>query len=661
MPRRRHRSTSTCLLVATATAFSCLAPVAAARSSPAGAAEAADVRLPPVSPTPRSMERVGDDAAVTRRVTVVADEETDAAARDRLVRELKAHGAHRVDVVAPDAVPGPAAKSLTVRLGPAVRGDIARSLAGTSVPGQAEGYALRVAGGRSGGSVTLAGTDATGQFYAVQSLRQLFQRAGGAWRIAGAAVSDHPAMPLRGTVEGFYGTPWTHAERLDQMDFHGDVKANTYIYAPKDDPYHRDKWREPYPEDKAAELGELVERATANHVRFTFAVSPGASVCYSDPDHVEDLKAKLQALYDLGTRAFSVPLDDIDYTSWNCEADRAAYGEPGREAAARAQSDLLNDVQRTFIATHEGSHPLQTVPTEYGDLTDTAYKQTLRTRLDGEVEVMWTGTDVVPPEITNDQAEAASALFGRKVFVWDNYPVNDFGNTSGRLLLAPYDKREAGLSGHLAGIVANPMNQPYASKAAVFGAAAFTWNDTAYDAEATWRQAMAYLAGGDRRATGALLVLGDLEHLAPTFGDTPWQPQAPELARRTAAFWRTWDAGEEAGAVRALRPYAKAIAEAPATIRSGAVEPGFVTDAAPWLDATALWGEAAVAMTGALDAWQSGDQDEARRLVRESEGYQEQARAVRVDPPRNSWGAVRPKVGDGVLDAFLAEAADRLA
>ena len=42
MPRRRHRSTSTCLLVATATAFSCLAPVAAARSSPAGAAEAAE-------------------------------------------------------------------------------------------------------------------------------------------------------------------------------------------------------------------------------------------------------------------------------------------------------------------------------------------------------------------------------------------------------------------------------------------------------------------------------------------------------------------------------------------------------------------------------------------------------------------------------------------
>ncbi|MEU3178061.1 beta-N-acetylglucosaminidase domain-containing protein [Streptomyces albidoflavus] len=649
MPRRR-RSTSACLLTATALALTALTPAQAGQ-----AAQPAD-RLPRITPEPQSVRPTGADARVTRRVTVVADERTDPAALRRLVRELEDHGAARVDVVAPDAVPR-ATGRLTVRLGAATRSDLTRALAGTSVPDRAEGYALRA----DGGTVALAGADATGQFYAVQSLRQLFQPTGTTWRIAGAAISDHPAMPLRGTVEGFYGTPWTHAERLDQMDFHGDVKANTYIHAPKDDPYHRDKWREPYPEDKAAELGELVERADANHVRFTFAVSPGTSICYSDPDHVEDLTAKLQALHDLGTRSFSIPLDDIDYTSWNCEADRAAYGEPGRASAARAQSDLLNHVQRTFVAAHEGTRPLQTVPTEYGDLTDTAYKQTLRDELDAEVEVMWTGTDVVPPEITNDQAAAASALFGRKVFVWDNYPVNDFGNTSGRLLLAPYDRREPGLSDHLTGIVANPMNQPYAGKAAVFGAAAFSWNDTAYDAKATWHAAMSYLAGGDLRATDALLLFGDLNHLAPTFGDTPWQPQAPELSRRTAAFWQSWDAGDEAKAVRALRPYADALAQAPATIRSGKVQPGFVTDAAPWLDATALWGRATVTMTDALDAWQRGDRDRARELAGESLNLQDQARAVRVDPPRNSWGEVQPKIADGVLDTFLTEAAARLA
>ncbi|MBD0424660.1 beta-N-acetylglucosaminidase domain-containing protein [Streptomyces sp. TRM S81-3] len=636
-------------------------PAAAVTDAATDAAAPAVSTLPPVSPTPQSLTPAGRDAVVTGRVIVVAGEGTDAGARARLVRELTAHGADRVDIVSPGEQPRAAAGLLTVRLGPATRADIAAALGDTQVPDRAEGYALRVTAGRQGAQIALAGKDPAGQFYAVQTLRQLFARQGDdGWKVAGVQISDFPSMPLRGTIEGFYGQPWTHAERLDQMDFYGDVKANTYIYAPKDDPYHRGKWREPYPADKLAELGELVRRATANHVRFTFAVSPGESICYSDPADRKALKAKLQALYDLGTRAFSIPLDDISYTRWNCESDRSAFGEPGRGAAARAQVDLLNDVQRTFIATHEGAQPLQMVPTEYGDLTDTAYKQTLRGTLDPAVEVMWTGTDVVPPKISNEEADKASALFGRKVFVWDNYPVNDFGNTSGRLLLAPYDKREAGLSAHLSGIVANPMNQPYASKVAVFGTADFTWNDRAYDARTSWPRAMAYLAGGDREATDALLVFGDLEHLAPTFGATPWQPQAPELARRVAEFWTSWDDGNRTGAVRALRAYATAVERAPATIRGGAVETGFTVDADPWLDATELWGRAMVTMLDALAARQGGDKETADRLLAESNDLQQRARAVRVDPPRNSWGKAQPRVGDGVLDSFLVQADVRL-
>ncbi|MEU6707254.1 beta-N-acetylglucosaminidase domain-containing protein [Streptomyces wuyuanensis] len=631
----------------------------AADVPPAPGAAAA---LPVVHPAPQSLTRAGDDVPVTRRVVLVRDRDTDPAAATRLAQVLSAHGAARVDTAAPGHRDASSGRDLTVLLGDASRPDIAAALRGTATPEQAEGYAIRVTGGKRGaGAVTLAGHDAAGQFYAVQTLRGLLRPSGGdRWRISGVRVDDHPSMALRGTIEGFYGQPWTHQERLDQMDFYGDVKANTYIYAPKDDPYHRGKWREPYPADKLDELGELVRRAAANHVRFTFAVSPGESICYSDPADRAALKAKLQALYDLGTRAFSIPLDDISYTRWNCAGDDAAYGAPGREAAAAAQVDLLNDVQRTFVAAHEGVQPLQMVPTEYGDLTDTAYKRKMRASLDPAVVVMWTGTDVVPPSITNAQADAASALFGRKVFVWDNYPVNDFGNTSGRLLLAPYDKREAGLSDHLSGIVANPMNQPYASKVAVFGAASFAWNDRAYRADTDWTAAMSYLAGGDRRATEALLVFGDLEHLAPTFGSTPWQSQAPRLAARVSAFWSAWDGGDRSRAVKVLRPYARDIERAPATIRGGAVQRGFVADADDWLDATALWGRATVTMLDALAARDRGDEDRAETLAAASRALQDRAGALRTSPARNTWGEVRPKVGDGVLDTFLVEAGVRL-
>lgn len=643
-----------------------LALTAAALGSPAVAApaEPSAPSLPTITPTPQQATALTGELPVTSRAEIVADAGTDPQALDALKKVLADHGVTRVDEVAPGAEK--AVGVLRVRLGAADRADIAEALGDTHADDTAEAYALRASKDRNDKTVALGGHDGAGQFYAVQTLRQLITGAPGRWQIAAASVSDHPAMPLRGSIEGFYGEPWTPAERLDQMDFYGHVKANTYIYAPKDDPYHRDQWRDPYPADKLDELGTLVDRASANKVRFTFAVSPGGSICYSDQADRDALKAKLQAVYDLGVRSFSVPLDDISYTKWNCAGDEAAYGAPGRQAAAKAQVSLLNDLQQNWVNSHEDTQPLQMVPTEYGDVTDTAYKQEMRATLDPKVVVMWTGTDVVPPTVTNADADKVSQLFGRQVFLWDNYPVNDFGNTSGRLLLAPYDKREAGLSEHLSGIVANPMNQPYASKVAVFGTADFAWNDTAYDADRNLKAAMSYLAGGDAEATRAMLVFGDLEHMAPTFGATPWQPQAPVLDAKVKEFWAKVDAGDTRTAITELRAYAVQIQQAPATIRAGsagqsAVQPGFTVDAKSWLDATALWGDAMVAQLDAMTALLDGDTATSDRLTAESKAKIEQARAIKVDPPRNSWGSVTPKIGDGVLDVFLDRAANLVA
>ena len=125
-------------------------------------------------------------------------------------------------------------------------------------------------------------------------------------------------------------------------------------------------------------------------------------------------------------RAFSVALDDIDHTRWNCDGDADRYGPPSTEAAARAQVELLNAVQRGFIAAHPDVLPLQMVPTEYRGTGDSPYRAVLRAGLDPGIEVMWTGAYVVPAEITVAHATAAAETFGRPLFVWDNTPVNDF-------------------------------------------------------------------------------------------------------------------------------------------------------------------------------------------------------------------------------------------
>ena len=116
-------------------------------------------------------------------------------------------------------------------------------------------------------------------------------------------------IPLRGVVEGFYGKPWTQAQRVDMIEFCGAHGLNAYIYAPKDDPYHREKWREPYPKSQMKKLAALVREAQAHNVRFIFAVSPGLSFSFTPLRGAEDrekLLEKLNSVYAVGVRDFAV-------------------------------------------------------------------------------------------------------------------------------------------------------------------------------------------------------------------------------------------------------------------------------------------------------------------------------------------------------------------
>jgi hyaluronoglucosaminidase len=216
----------------------------------------------------------------------------------------------------------------------------------------AEGYVVSVGAGQ----IVLQGVDTDGTFYAAQTFAQLVQGN----HVDGVEIRDWPTMRYRGSIEGFYGTPWSHADRLDHLDYLGTHRMNTYQYAPKDDPYHREQWRDPYPADKLAELGELIDRARQNKVDFTFALSPGLSIRYTDDSEFQALIAKFEALYALGARAFNVALDDIEYEKWNSGDDEEKYGTGGG-GAGRAQSELLNRIQREWVATKSDLAPLQLV------------------------------------------------------------------------------------------------------------------------------------------------------------------------------------------------------------------------------------------------------------------------------------------------------------
>jgi hyaluronoglucosaminidase len=627
-----------------------LATAAAALLS--GTAHAGPVSpMPAVFPQPVSMKLTGPALELGREATLVGSDQADAATVALVRNALAAAGVAMIRTARslPAKPRGTVVVIGTGRSAP-VRSAIAR-LDGT-LPDQREGYALLSGADRDGALVVLAGKDADGLYYAAQTLRQLTDRG----TMPAVAITDRPAMAIRGTIEGFYGAPWSMQDRAQHIGFLASVKANTYVYSPKDDPFARDKWREDYPQATLDALKGLIDQARQHHVRFTYAISPGPSICYSNPADVQALQRKFEAFRAMGVRSFYIAFDDIEYTKWNCDQDRAALGEPGQRAAGLAQAQLSNTIYNWLKAKDGAEAELMIVPTEYFNTTESPYKAALR-QVDPAVFVQWTGTDVVPPAISIGDAKAATKAFGRKTLLWDNYPVNDYGESAGRLLMAPYAKRQAGLSDELSGILANPMNQEAPSRVAVFGSAAFAWNDRGYDADRAWKAAARMLASGDAATTAALMTFFDVEHLAPTFGSQPWQPAAPRLK---AALDGVSDAlahgspEQRREALAELKATADELATAPDTIRAGVADAGFIAQSKPWLDALQLWGRALQATASGLSAADQGS-PRAPGFFAQAQALAAQAEAIQTIP--NTTRPQGPiKVADGVLDRFVREA-----
>lgn len=256
--------------------------------------------------------------------------------------------------------------------------------------------------------------------------------------------------PIRGVIEGFYGRPWSWNERLDVMDWCHERGMTHYLYAPKDDPLHRERWRDPYP---AAELAGFERLVASNTLAVGFGISPGLSIDYASAADRAALVAKIDQLLRVGVRLVCLALDDIP--------PRPGLGEAHAELSAWLRGEL------------DGQADLVLVPTEYTGTHSTPYLDALATGVPPDVPIAWTGDTVVCDAITVAQAEArAGALGGRPPLIWDNYPVND-AIMSDRLFLGPLRGRAPGLAQACSGYVANPMVQPRASKLPLASTAAF--------------------------------------------------------------------------------------------------------------------------------------------------------------------------------------------
>jgi hypothetical protein len=594
---------------------------------------------PPVWPTPQVVQSRSDGFPLTPIVGLVTGAKTDPSAVRVVKQVLSAAGVRQIVSASDQASPPQTPITIWVG-GPAENTASAAALAALGIAGPAsltaQGYVLGIGRGSDDQArVVLSGVDPTGTFYAAQTLRQLVVAHTGRNWLPGVSIRDWPALPLRGVIEGFYGPPWSAADRLSQFDFLAATKQDVYVYSPKDDPYLRAEWRLPYPSAQLAVIKQLVDRAITDHVQFTYALSPGLSVCFSSSLDEQALVAKLQSIWAIGVRSFAIPLDDISYTTWHCDQDQTMFGTGGA-AAGQAQAYLLNKIQQDFIDTHADAQRLEMVPTEYYTTSDSPYKAALRQYLDPQIIVEWTGVGVTPATITALQAQQAKQVFGHDILIWDNYPVNDY--ISDRLLLGPYVGREAGVADSVLGVTANPMIESEPSKIAEFTSGAFLWNPSHYQATTAWLAGIHYLGG---QAWQALKVFAE-----NNYSSVLNAVESPVLAPLINTFWQAYNSGSNLSASAAnLSAYFGQMAAAPAQLQAGMNNPAFLTQAGPWLQKLGLYGQAGQVAVALLVAHRDGNGGAAwwDRLLLENLLKQ--------------LAAIPQVVAPGVIDPFLAQAA----
>ena len=335
--------------------------------------------------------------------------------------------------------------------------------------------------------VTIVGYDARGAFYGIQTLRQLMEspavKDGG---LPYMSVNDYPDLPNRGVVEGFYGTPWSHEVRLSLIDFYGKFKMNSYLYGPKDDPYHScPNWRLPYPEKEAGNIKELIDACNRNYVDFVWAIHPGQDIKWNEEDY-NNLVNKFNLMYDLGVRHFAIFFDDIS----------------GEGTNPHKQTELLNRLTDEFVKEKGDVSPLTVCPTDYSKLwanpTPEGSLAIYGKTLYPEIKVFWTG-DVVCSDLTPETLEFIDSRIKRPAYYWWNYPVTDYARNY--LLQGPVYGLDTSLTANeTCGVISNPMEHGEASKLALYGVADYSWNVADYNPIDNWERGLGELAPDAREA-----------------------------------------------------------------------------------------------------------------------------------------------------------------
>lgn len=319
-----------------------------------------------------------------------------------------------------------------------------------------------------------------------------------------------PGFKFRG-IKGWF---WTAEQYLEEIPVLADLRMNFLMDCygsligrrPGAADGSANEWWKPMSEGQKEQYSEIIRSCQQRRITFCFALHPQlASPRPLDTSSKEDINEFFQHYcwaQSQGVKWFSVCLDD---TTWGLHGPKA-----GGLLHARLVNTLFERLRQRDAEAQFAFCPVIC----WGDATNREHRDylgSLAQEMHPEVYVFWNGDSIVTPRVTRVAAESYSRVVNHRLFLWDNYPVNDGSPT---LHLGPVSGRASDLCEAVDGYLSNPMcTQNQMNRLPLATCADYAFNPAAYNPARSIGQAI--LRYG--KTSAQQRVLKDLVETYPGF------------------------------------------------------------------------------------------------------------------------------------------------
>lgn len=256
-----------------------------------------------------------------------------------------------------------------------------------------------------------------------------------------------------GVIEGFYGKEYRSEDRFELIDFIANNNLSFYIYAPKNCKHLRNKDLIYMNGNEKIYLKAIADKVHEKNLDFGIGLSPLNLTQNYDALKDKFLRNVENYIKELNLDILGLLFDDMFKDS---------------EHIGLMQNKIIKDV---FNICKKYQVRLITCPSYYSydkildklfGVRPKTYFEEFCQDLDNEIDIFWTGENILSKDITKEHLKAVFKILNRKVFLWDNYPVNDGRIISNYLFLNPFYGRR-NISEYVSGHAINPMNEPHLS------------------------------------------------------------------------------------------------------------------------------------------------------------------------------------------------------